>query len=377
MLHDYLNIELGIIALIILFLIFINTRHKIDKKLLGSRLYLLLLFLTAIIVIIEITIRVFNGTSSFLCNLILMLSTNLYYIFEPVIFFLLLLYIDYQINRRISLQKRFILMMAVPAAVNMLLTLLSIFGGYYYFLDSNHICRRGPLFLLLPIISSLYIIYIAIYVLINRRRIPKSHFLPYILLTMPTIIGILVQIFSNQVTFIWIGVTLSLLVIFMNIQNEQMYKDYLTGLFNRRQLDYYLEDLPFKKNVTIAGIMLDLNSFKHINDHYGHYTGDEALKHTSNLLQNTFGKNAFVSRFGGDEFVVFLEVNDRSDLDKAIQDLKLNIKQFNKTKELPYKLDFSIGADLYPSNSTKNGHDFLNYIDTLMYKDKHTVLQRN
>jgi len=189
----------------------------------------------------------------------------------------------------------------------------------------------------------------------------------------PPFIGALIQIKFYGVALIWIGMTLSILIIFINIQNEQMYLDYLTGLFNRRQLDFYLQEIIQKNKANIAGIMIDLNSFKNINDHYGHNTGDEALKYTSLLLRKTFPCHSFISRYGGDEFVVLFEIKDKTDLEKSLSRLRENIEQFNNTNTIPYKINLSIGADLYNQTTKMSGQEFLNHIDSLMYQDKQTL----
>ncbi len=373
--QDYLYIEINVIALIIIFLILSNMRHRLDWNLLSNRIFLSLMLLTTAILVFDIMTRILNGRSSPFARSTLSIATFIYFLIEPVICLTLSLYVDYQINRSIDRIKNIILPMAFPVMINAVLTILNLFGRYYYYIDSHNVYHRGVFFFLMPVLSGIYIIYAAVYVLCARKRIHVTYIFSYVSLILPPLVGTVIQMMSPSISFIWIGMALSQLVIFMNIQNEQMHKDYLTGLFNRRQLDFYLDSLPQKRNVHIAGIMLDLNSFKHINDHFGHYTGDEALRHTSVLLQKTFGKNAFLSRFGGDEFVIFFEVSDRSEMEKAIQELRVNVKLFNKTKALPYKIDFSIGADLYPCDSMLNGQDFLNYIDTLMYQDKHTLLQ--
>ncbi len=373
---DFLYIEINVIALVIILLIYGNMRRKINIKLPEHKLFLTLMLLTAQILFFDAFVWTLDGDTSALANMILLISSTGYFLLQPIICSIWSFYVDYQINHSLERIKKLMLPLSIPVIINTLFTILSIFGNYYYYYDYNNVYHRGPYFFILPILSFVYVAYTIVYVSLNRKRIQGPFFLTFLTFTVPPVAGAAIQLAFYGVSIIWVGMTLSLLIIFMNIQNEQMYMDYLTGLFNRRQLDYYLQDLISKNKLCIAGIMLDLNSFKHINDHYGHYAGDEALKHASQLLQKTFRNKAFLSRFGGDEFVILLEVKSRSELDKTIIDLKRNVQQFNKTKALPYKIDFSIGADLYPRDAKISGQDFLNYIDTLMYKDKHTLLQK-
>lgn len=53
-------------------------------------------------------------------------------------------------------------------------------------------------------------------------------------------------------------------------------------------------------------IFLDEDNFKLINDNFGHLTGDNIIKESSDKLSKIFNKNDILSRFGGDEFCIFL-----------------------------------------------------------------------
>ena len=53
--------------------------------------------------------------------------------------------------------------------------------------------------------------------------------------------------------------------------------------------------------------MLDLDGFKEINDKYGHQEGDAVLKKMARILSGAFRSDDFIARFGGDEFIVFLD----------------------------------------------------------------------
>ena len=116
--------------------------------------------------------------------------------------------------------------------------------------------------------------------------------------------------------------------------------------------------------------MLDLDSFKSINDLYGHDAGDEALKHVAKLLGRTFGKNDFIARYGGDEFVIVMDADTNAEMSEAITRLRENIQEFNDQKLLPYPLRLSIGYDLFRSGLDASITDFLKRIDSLMYADK-------
>ncbi len=86
--------------------------------------------------------------------------------------------------------------------------------------------------------------------------------------------------------------------------------DTLTGLYNRRQF-FALTKQAFavstREKTPYCVIMLDIDHFKSINDTYGHDAGDIVLKHLSDIITQTLRKSDIIARWGGEEFIVFLQ----------------------------------------------------------------------
>lgn len=80
---------------------------------------------------------------------------------------------------------------------------------------------------------------------------------------------------------------------------EEIYTDSLTHISNRR---YYDERI---KNLEMDGVaMIDVDSFKAINDHHGHLAGDEALASIAHALRQSVRPDDSVICYGGDEFLI-------------------------------------------------------------------------
>lgn len=124
------------------------------------------------------------------------------------------------------------------------------------------------------------------------------------------------------------------------------------------------------ENDILAGLMIDIDNFKTINDTYGHATGDDALRASSDILQKTFRRNDFIARYGGDEFVVAMALEKKDHLHKAIDRLKENIRQFNAKNAAPYTISMSVGYDCFFDQSDQTATDFIRHIDNLMYRQK-------
>lgn len=84
-------------------------------------------------------------------------------------------------------------------------------------------------------------------------------------------------------------------------------RDPLTGLYNRRNIEEKVEQALKYEDSLSCLIMMDLDGFKEINDKYGHQEGDAVLKKMARILSGAFRSDDLIARFGGDEFVVFLE----------------------------------------------------------------------
>lgn len=91
--------------------------------------------------------------------------------------------------------------------------------------------------------------------------------------------------------------------------------DPLTGLYNRRACGIKLNDLRVKadtEGIPFVAALGDIDFFKRFNDNYGHACGDEVLRNIARQLEEGVGDKGFVSRWGGEEFlIVFGEVSYR------------------------------------------------------------------
>ena len=121
--------------------------------------------------------------------------------------------------------------------------------------------------------------------------------------------------------------------------------DSLTGLYNRDYIEEEMERLDTKRQLPISLIMADLNGLKLVNDTYGHYIGDEMLKKSAEILQQSTRKEDIVARWGGDEFVIFLPQTSEEEADNICKRINDACKDVY-IKEVP--ISISVGV------STKN-----------------------
>ena len=122
--------------------------------------------------------------------------------------------------------------------------------------------------------------------------------------------------------------------------------DSLTGLINRRELEYRLERVlktSRTEHIENAFCYMDLDQFKLVNDTSGHVAGDELLKQVSQLLQNSVRHRDTLARLGGDEFGLLME---HCTLDEALRVARQLSRTVQEFRFLWGDTKFSIGISI-------------------------------
>jgi diguanylate cyclase (GGDEF)-like protein len=210
-------------------------------------------------------------------------------------------------------------------------------------------------------------------VIIRRRNnIDRQYCGALLFFVIPPSICAVIQTFIYGTSLIYNGMVLSLFIVFLNIQNRSMHVDYLTGANNRKKLDLYLKDkiISSDKDNAFSLIIMDINNFKAINDNFGHAIGDDALEVFVRLLKNCLRSTDFIARYGGDEFVAILDVSNMNDLLATIGRINEYFENFNKKNSRQYKLELSMGYDVYDIKSKMTAEEFIKHVDMLMYENK-------
>ena len=88
--------------------------------------------------------------------------------------------------------------------------------------------------------------------------------------------------------------------------NHQAKTDFSTGLYNRNQCNELLQNEDVIREQTCL-MIFDLNGLKKVNDTFGHEAGNTLIRCFAKLLQQQMPEQAFLGRYGGDEFVVYIK----------------------------------------------------------------------
>jgi len=141
----------------------------------------------------------------------------------------------------------------------------------------------------------------------------------------------------------------------VKILKKKATTDYLTKLYNRSFLDTYLQNQIDVANLTkqpLSIIIIDVDSFKNINDTYGHTSGDSFLVNFANIIIKNVRKSDVVVRYGGDEFVVILPSTDAKTAYSVAERIRRNLeKTIIPSTDSKYILSAtcSLGVSTYPT----------------------------
>jgi diguanylate cyclase (GGDEF)-like protein len=149
-------------------------------------------------------------------------------------------------------------------------------------------------------------------------------------------------------------------------------RDALTGLFNRRFGQKRLKQAMEKAHESGQALSIalgDIDFFKKFNDTYGHDCGDNVLSQTSATLRDSIKEYGFVSRWGGEEFLVVLNKGNFDEHKELMQSVIKKIDS-NHIRYHSSDLTVSITFGLIDATRCKNMDEALTKVDKLLYKGK-------
>ncbi|MDO8107882.1 EAL domain-containing protein [Isoptericola sp. b441] len=144
--------------------------------------------------------------------------------------------------------------------------------------------------------------------------------------------------------------------------------DELTGLANRRSA-LAATDHALQHRGPVSVLLLDLDSFKDINDSLGHGVGDEVLISLAGRIREVLGQGAEVARLGGDEFAIVLPQEDELVLFEVAQQIRSVLRRPLRVEGIDISLDASVGIAVR-EESDSSAIELLRRADVAMYEAK-------
>lgn len=372
----FLYTEINVIGIVILLLLLHSTsRSGLKDSPLDQRIFNSIMATNIMIFLLDTGMWMLDGQPSFAAWAANIVVTTFYYISNPFICFIWLLYVDYKIYESKAALRRRALLYSAPLLLSTILSLISPFTRCYFVIDAQNRYARGPYFFIMAVVSFVYLLLASGICLYDffKKGWDKDRSINLLLavLTLLNLLSAMVQTLFFGVSIIWICTMLGCVSIYINLQNREISTDYLTGLYNRRRLDQYLQrrlHAP-RGDRLFFSILLDLDEFKNINDNLGHHIGDETLVQVAQLLRRACkGHDDFIARMGGDEFIIVGERATVQEIEALMANIDILANKHNQEEKTNYPLLISMGYSVLSQEDTLDS--FLAIADKRMYTNK-------
>ncbi|MEE3333406.1 MAG: GGDEF domain-containing protein [Ruminococcus sp.] len=276
-------------------------------------------------------------------------------------------------------------------AANVVFQLISYFTGWMLTIDSGEHYSHGPLYPAYMILYSVLIVFIAVEFITYGNKFRKQNRPALYSIIILVFISIMTQeLLGGEYRTAYLGLTLGMIMMFIHItefsqlatddrireQRVVITTDALTGASSRyayaEALNNYdsAKELPVKLTV----FSIDINGLKNVNDNLGHAAGDELICGAAECITKTFGSGTTCYRTGGDEFIVFSEM-DKEEALKTLELLKQNASGWHgeKVGNLSLSAGYARAAD-FPELSAEK---LVVEADMAMYEEKAAYYKDN
>ena len=356
-----------LVGIAILVIIMITRGWSLPGRKTESRLMMALLAISMFNCVADIYVFQCDGMPGRGYHTILMIGDTYLYMYNLFvgigIIYLILMHIDRKTK------GLHMILFWVLSVIEMVLLIVNLFEPIVFEIDSSNTYHRGDYYILFVILGFVLVFYGYTYYMIAKLRNPSLRYFPVMEFLAPVLIGNIVQMKIYGISLLPISFALAFAAITIALQNECIYIDKLTGVYNRYELDKILKRRHYRRNEKLIAMMLDLNDFKSINDTYSHEEGDQALITFAKALMEVIGSEGLVIRFAGDEFILLIPVFKPVTIDDYKDRIHRKLDEYNESSGKPYKLSAAIGGRLFDPH-TESTSGIVNEIDSMMYKDK-------
>lgn len=364
-------VSVNLFSFIFLAIVLAVARVRLDRHNKFNKLFLLACLLVLAALVLETVVTILDGRPYLCTACVLRVLYIFLYTLPPVLSYFWMLSMKVLTGSEETAKSILRPPYLIPAAVNLVLSVLSGLFGLLFTIDGHNVYARGPLFFVMFAIVECYLAAALVVLFRQRAQLQKDQcaFLSFVCL-LPMLGGLLQTLLSGAL-FMWSFTAGALIVLYVYLQDQMIQIDGLTGVWTRRSFDTQIRQLSDGESCArgMWGVLfLDIDNFKQINDRFGHREGDAALKVFASAVRSALRRSDSVARLGGDEFAVLAQVDGEIGLRAVSQKITDALDAYNKTSRKPYRLTCSIGSELYESSCSVDS--MMEKVDKLMYAQK-------
>lgn len=177
-----------------------------------------------------------------------------------------------------------------------------------------------------------------------------------------------------------IGLPVTLLMCVSMMRNTRL-TEHLQSLVNRDRLtdvatrDFFFDRMDAAPHSYGVSLMIDIDHFKAVNDTYGHLAGDRVIRAVADVLRRLVRAQDIICRFGGEEFVIFLDARDAAQGFVIAERMRRDIAELTmEIAGMPVRVTVSIGGSLKDRSDQLT--DAIAQADAALYRAKATGRNR-
>lgn len=268
------------------------------------------------------------------------------------------------------------LILSIPVWISGILCVSAYRTGLVYYVDENGALVGGKLYLVLVIVPFSYMIAASVkafYRAFNKDKYADRNI--YFMIGMfpltPIVMGAL-QAKYWRIPFLCYGTVVAVYYVYITMLDNLISLDPLTQINNRHQMFKYLAQKMRNEEpgMSLFVLMIDIDDFRNINEVYGRLEGDRALVRVANSIKSACQgprNRFFVSRYGGDEFVVIAQMAYKAEAVWLSDQIKNNIKRMTQDLGLSYNITVSVGIAQYDYTAPISLKAFISRADLDLY----------
>lgn len=271
---------------------------------------------------------------------------------------------------------RLIALTSLPLVVLVILLALTPYNGWLCHINDDGTLKLGPVHFLQQLLSFGYVVIAAIRVFFrtvtNKKGVRREQYFTLLMFAVPPIICLPLQFVFVDLPVISVSFTVSFLLVYTDSLRQQSSLDPLTGVGNRRMLVSELSKrLKIqKKDKDLYFLFMDIDSFKYLNDTYGHHYGDKVLQVVADCLRTVCNEtDGFCCRYGGDEFALIQELDKNESVASFVTRIKSEIKSRSDAENFIEPVSVSVGFAVHDGNN-EDVQSFIDFADRQMYAKK-------
>lgn len=376
--YAFYYIQAHVACICLLCIIVLKIRKSINKELslvcLGNLVIILALYFVAEIFWALVDGNIIESTRSmlYLSNIFtyILITFAAYYWFVVSEAIQRDKYIENSVTRRL---------IGVPVLISAILCITAFRTGFVFYVDENGVLTGGKYYAVLVIVPFGYLVASSIkafhrYVNKDRYADRGIYFMIGIFPAAPMILGVL-QAMYWRIPFLCYGSTAAVFYVYITYIENLVSIDPLTQANNRNQMyKYLINKMKHEEHgLSLFLMMVDVDGLRNINENYGHAEGDRALIRVSNAIKEACQgtrSRMFVSRYGGDEFVIVAEMGYRAEAAWLVDQIRTNIKRATEIEGASYDIGVSVGISQYDYQAPISLQAFIARADSDLYQNK-------